>query len=117
MLASPVGESRSTCRGMGGRTGDTSVHACIIVILIIVAVLQLVFDPDDTLPTTRPSPRRRIGLSGSGRGRPPIPIMQSQACDDHLPPRSASHATALTDADRMMAAGISLSPFSRRTTD
>ena len=33
------------------------------------------------------------------------------------PPRSASHATALTDADRMMAAGISLSPFSRRTSD
>ena len=55
--------------------------------------------------------RRRIGLSGSGR--PLIPIMQSQACDDRLPPRSADHATALTDADRMMAAGISLSPSLR----
>ena len=85
-------------------------HACIIVTLIIVAVLQLVFDPDDTRPTTRPSSRRRIGLSGSGRSRPPTPLCKvKHATTTSLPVRPATRPTALTDADRMMAAGISLS--------
>ena len=96
------------------RTGDTSVYACIIVILIIDAVLQLVFDPDDTRPSRRA--RRRAAASvcpGPVAVGPPFPLCKvkhaTTATTSPPPPRSASHATALTDADRMMAAGISLS--------